>query len=35
MGEIPVIEIESIKEVKTPSEEYVYPPDQTYVATFI
>ena len=32
-GEIPVIEIESIKEVKTPSEEYVYPPDQTYVAT--
>lgn len=32
-GEIPVLEIENIKEVKTPSEEYVYPPDQTYIPT--
>lgn len=32
-GEIPVIEIESIKEVNTPSDEYVYPPEQTYVPT--
>lgn len=32
-GEIPVIEIYKIKEVKTPSDEYVYPPDETYVQT--
>lgn len=32
-GEIPVIKIESIKEAKTPSDEYVYPPDNTYVPT--
>lgn len=32
-GEIPVIEIENIKEVKAPSEEYVYPPDESYVPT--
>lgn len=32
-GEIPIIEIENIKEVKTPNEEYVYPPDETYVPT--
>ncbi len=32
-GEIPVVEIKDIKEVKTPSEEYVYPPDETYVPT--
>ncbi len=32
-GEIPVIEINSIKETKVPSQEYVYPPDETYVPT--
>lgn len=32
-GEIPVIEVESIKEVKTPNEEYVYPPDVNYIPT--
>ena len=32
-GAIPVIEIESIKEVKTPSDEYVYPPEETYIPT--
>ena len=34
-GEIPVIEIEEIREVKTPSDEYVYPPDETYVPTSV
>lgn len=34
-GEIPVIEIDSIKEVKTPSDEYVYPPSDTYVPTSV
>lgn len=32
-GEIPVIEITNIKEVKTPNDEYVYPPDNTYIPT--
>lgn len=32
-GEIPVIEIEKIKETKIPNEEYVYPPSEEYVAT--
>lgn len=32
-GSIPVIEIEGIKEVKTPSDEYVYPPEETYIPT--
>ena len=32
-GAIPVIEIEGIKEVKTPSDEYVYPPEDTYIPT--
>lgn len=32
-GEIPVIEITKIKEVQTPSDEYVYPPDGSYVPT--
>lgn len=34
-GEIPMIEIDSIKEVDTPSDEYVYPPDKTYVPTSV
>ena len=32
-GEIPVIEIESIHETQIPNEEYVYPPDESYVVT--
>ena len=33
-GEIPIIEIEDIKKVDTPNqEEYVYPPDSSFVAT--
>jgi len=32
-GEIPVIEIDKIQETRTPNEEYVYPPDENYVAT--
>lgn len=32
-GEIPVIEIENIKEVKAPSDEYVYPPNEDYIPT--
>lgn len=32
-GEIPIIEIDKINETKIPSEEYVYPPDESYVAT--
>lgn len=33
-GEMPIIEIEEIKKVDTPSqEEYVYPPDSSYIVT--
>ena len=32
-GEIPVIEVNEIQKVDTPSEEYVYPPDSSFVAT--
>ena len=32
-GTIPVIEIEKITETSIPSEEYVYPPSEGYVAT--
>lgn len=32
-GAIPVVEIEKIKEEKTPSDEYVYPPEETYIPT--
>ena len=32
-GEIPVVEINKIKTVNTPNEEYVYPPDISYVPT--
>lgn len=34
-GEIPVIDIYKIKEVDVPSDEYVYPPDNSYVPTSI
>ena len=32
-GEIPIIKITNIKEVNTPSDEYVYPPDANYIPT--
>ena len=32
-GEIPVIEIYKIQETQNPSDEYVYPPDNTYLQT--
>ena len=32
-GEIPIIKITNIKEVNTPSDEYVYPPDENYIPT--
>lgn len=32
-GEVPIIQIEEIKQIEKPSDEFVYPPDQTYVPT--
>lgn len=32
-GDIPIIEVTSIKNIQKPSDEYVYPPDDTYVPT--
>ena len=32
-GDIPVLEIEYIKECKVPNDEYVYPPDKNYIPT--
>lgn len=32
-GEIPVIEIKEIEETSSPSDEFVYPPDEDYVPT--
>jgi uncharacterized membrane protein YcgQ (UPF0703/DUF1980 family) len=32
-GEIPIIEIDEIQQIDKPTDEYVYPPDQTYVPT--
>ncbi len=32
-GKIPVVKITSIKETNIPNEEYVYPPDETYIQT--
>lgn len=32
-GEIPIIEITNIKEIKKPTDEFVYPPDEIYVPT--
>lgn len=34
-GDIPVIEIDNIKQVETPSDEYVYPPSESYVSTSV
>ena len=32
-GEIPVIEVTNIKQVDKPNDEYVYPPDDSYIPT--
>ena len=32
-GEIPVIKINTIKECDKPNDEYVYPPDESYIPT--
>ena len=32
-GEIPVIKITKINKIEPPSEEYVYPPDESFVTT--
>ena len=32
-GDIPIIEINDIEEVDTPSDEFVYPPDDNYIPT--
>ena len=32
-GEMPIIEVEEIKQVDAPDEEYVYPPDDSFVTT--
>ena len=32
-GEMPIIEIENINQVEEPSDEYVYPPDDSFVVT--
>lgn len=32
-GQIPIIEIIDIKEIECPKEEYVYPPDDTFIPT--
>lgn len=32
-GEIPILKIDEIKKVDKPSEEYVYPPDESYIPT--
>lgn len=34
-NEIPVIEINKIEETNKPEEEYVYPPDETYIPTSV
>lgn len=32
-GDMPIVKIINIKQVNAPSEEYVYPPDETYIPT--
>lgn len=32
-GEIPILKIQKIKKIEKPSEEYVYPPDDSFVST--
>lgn len=32
-GEIPVIEVEEIHQIQIPTEEYVYPPDSSFITT--
>lgn len=32
-GEMPIVEVKKINEVQTPTDEYVYPPDDSFVTT--
>ena len=32
-GDMPILKVTEIKKVNTPSEEYVYPPDESYIPT--
>lgn len=32
-GDMPIIEINNIKEIEKPNDEYVYPPDENYIPT--
>ena len=32
-GDMPILKIKNIKEIKKPNDEYVYPPDETYIPT--
>ena len=32
-GEMPIVEVEKINEAQTPTDEYVYPPDDSFVTT--
>lgn len=32
-GEIPIVKILELKEIEKPTDEYVYPPDDTYIPT--
>ena len=34
-GEVPIIKIKEIKQIEKPSEEYVVPPDDTYIPTSV
>lgn len=34
-GEIPMINVTDIKQVEKPAEEFVYPPDDTYIPTSV
>jgi len=33
-GDMPILEITSIKEIEKPNDEYVYPPDENYIPTY-
>lgn len=34
-GDMPILEVTSIKEIEKPNDEYVYPPDENYIPTSI
>lgn len=33
-SDMPILEVNNIKEIEKPSDEYVYPPDENYIPTF-